>query len=429
MKHKSLSDKLISIRRHMHENPELSDKEYETLEYVKSILREEAIDFVEVPSGGLLAFIKGSEDSDRTILLRADLDALPIKEEDKNLKNVREVKSKKDGVMHACGHDGHTAMLIGAGILLKDMDFRGNVILAFERGEEATQNYRYLLAYLDYKKIKIDTAFAIHVSPDHDTGVFAIREGWMNAAPVIFDIEIEGQSGHGARPYLANNPLDSFHEIYSGLRAMRVEDFDPFTPLTYSICEVKMGETANQIPGSLRFRGTARFYDREKIGYKFYEKFKKLIEDVCEKNGTRPIFHHYMKPHFSIVNERANAELLRKSIKNELGEEYVEESAPSMGSDPFSDYLAVWKGLYINFGIRNKEKGSGAPLHSAYFDLDEDALILGARGVAAYARDFLNSDLEVPKGDYYGNVKGLLREEERDEKEIEEIYERVKEAE
>lgn len=423
-----LSEKLIGIRRQLHENPELSNEEYKTLDFVKAKLKEIGADFKEVPSGGILVFIEGEKSqSDRSILLRADLDALPIKEEAKNLACPRDVISKNEGVMHACGHDGHTAMLLGvAEILLANKDkFRGRAILAFERGEEATQNYRFLHAYLDKENIKIDTSFALHVSGDYDTGVFAIKPGLMNAAPIIFDIEIKGEAGHGARPYLANSPLDTFNAIYNRMLAMRVNNFDPFSPMTYSIGEVKMGDSANQIPDSLRFKGTARFYDRKNVGYRFYDEFRKMVEDTAKSFGTEAIFHHYMKPHFPIINEEDLSELLKNTIIDELGRDYVEEGIASMGSDTFSVYVAQWPGLYINFGIRNKDKGTGAALHSAFFDLDEDALIYGARGSAAYAMNFLNSDIKVRDGEFKGRFKDLLREEDRKEDEIEDIYKEI----
>ena len=273
-KAEDLFDYIVDIRRKIHSNPELSSQEYQTVELVKKELKKSNIDHVEVENGGVLGFISGKKQSldVKTIILRADLDALPIDEAEKNSKNKRSVISKNQGVMHACGHDGHTAMLLAVGKILqanKD-DFAGRVILCFERGEETGKNYKYIMAYLGKKNIDIDTSYAIHLAPDYDSGVMAIKSGGINAGSMVFDITIKGQSGHGSRPYMSINPLDCFVDIYNELKSLRMNKFSPFEPMTYSIGVVKMGSQFNQIPDKLRFKGSVRFFDRKEVGYKFY---------------------------------------------------------------------------------------------------------------------------------------------------------------
>jgi amidohydrolase len=163
----------IEMRRHFHRRPELSGVEFETLEYIKKRLDGYGVGYIEVPDGGILACVGSPEDTAPTVLLRADIDALPIRENPRNLKRPREVVSLTDGVQHACGHDAHTSMLLSAARLLHDSGSAlegGRVLLLFERGEEGNGNIRHIIRYLLDKKVRIDAAHAIHVRPDLPSG-------------------------------------------------------------------------------------------------------------------------------------------------------------------------------------------------------------------------------------------------------------------
>lgn len=428
-KAESLFDYTVDIRRRMHENPELSSNEEDTVKLVKEELEKIGIDYVEVDKGGVLGFIEGNKKSadQKTIIIRADLDALPFVEPDKNLKNTRFVKSKNPGVMHACGHDGHTAMVLTSAKILYENrdDFAGKVILCFERGEETGANYKYLMAYLGKNEIDIDTSFAIHVAPDYDAGVMAIKSGGINAGSMMFDITIKGKSGHGSRPYMANNPLDCFVDIYEELKSLRMNKFSPFEPMTYSIGVVEMGNQFNQIPDKLRFKGSVRFFDRKEVGYKFYREFQQLIINKVKAHNCRVVFNSYTRPHFPIINDEQLADLAKDVMKDELGQKFVTHAHPSMGSDSFAVYTAQWPGLYLMLGIKNEELGSGAALHSTRFDLDENALKNGVAATVRYVVEYLNSNIEVEDGPYKNNIKGLFIEENRPQEEIEEIYDSI----
>ena len=419
----------VDIRRKIHENPELSGLEDQTIGLVKSELERMNIEHVEVKNGGVLGFIEGNKKSDnpKTIILRADLDALPFDETEKNLKNDRLVKSKNIGAMHACGHDGHTAMVLTAARILNENrdDFSGKVILCFERGEETGMNYKYLMAYMGKNEIEIDSSFAIHVSPEYESGVMAIKSGGINAGSMMFDITIKGESGHGSRPYMANNPLDCFVDIYNELKSLRMNKFSPFEPMTYSIGVVDMGSQFNQIPDKLRFKGSVRFFDRKEVGYKFYREFQSLIINKVKNHNCRVVFNTYMRPHFPIINDEKLANLAKNVMVDELGEDFVAKANPSMGSDSFAVYTAQWPGLYLMLGIKNEDFGSGAPLHSSKFDLDENSLKNGVAATVRYVVEYLNSDIKVEDGPYKNNIKGLFIEENRSQEEIEEIYEHI----
>lgn len=419
----------VKIRRQIHENPELSGREEKTVGLICKELGEIGIDYVNVNKGGVLAFIEGKKELDnpKTILLRADIDALALDEPDTNLETQRQCTSKKPGLMHACGHDGHTAMLLTVGKILNEEreNFAGRVILCFERGEERGKNYPYLMAYIDQEAIDIDGSYAIHVDPAYESGVMAIKAGNVNAAGMFFDVTIKGEAGHGSRPYMANNPLDCFVELYESLKNYRMTKLSPFEPFSYSVGAVDMGTSYNQIPERLRFKGSARFFDRD-IGYKFHHDFRALILNKVMANKCRVVFHTFTKPHFPIINDEAMAELAMGVMADELGEDFVAEASPSMGSDSFSVYTAQWPGIYLMLGIANKGKGTGAALHSEKFDLDEDALKNGVAATCRFVVEFLNSKIEIEDGPFKNNLAGLFKEEDRTMSEIEEIYASIK---
>lgn len=424
-----LFDYTVDIRRKIHENPELSGLEEDTIKLVKEELDKMGIRHDQVLNGGLLGFIEGNKETDskKTILLRADLDALPFDEPANNINKDRIVKSKVPGIMHACGHDGHIAMALATAKILNESrdDFGGNIILCFERGEELGLGYKYILAYLDKQKINVDASYAIHVSPEYESGVMAIRDGGINAGSMMFDVTIKGESGHGSRPYLANNPLECFVDIYESMKSLRMDKFSPFEPITYSIGVVEMGNQHNQIPDRLTFKGTVRFFDREKVGYKFYSLLRSVIINKARDNGCKVSFNEFTRPHFPIINDKALVDLASQSMADEIGDEFVKEANPSMGSDSFAAYNALWPGLYIMLGITSEEVGSGAALHSDKFDLDEKALKNGVAATARFVLDYLNSDLKTEERPFKDNLETFFREESRTMEEIKEIYETI----
>ena len=428
-KSEELFDYTVGIRRKIHENPELPGEEEETIKLIKAELKKASIRYEEVPQGGILGFIEGEKESanPKTILLRADLDALPFDEPSRNLKKDRVVQSKNPGVMHACGHDGHAAIMTTVGKILAETkdQFAGNIILCFERGEESGINYKYLMAYIDHNDINIDACYAIHVSPDYEAGVMAIREGGINAGAMAFDVTLKGESGHGSRPYEANNPLECFVDIYESMKALRMDKFSPFEPITYSIGVVEMGNQFNQIPDSLTFKGSVRFFDREKVGYKFYSLLRSVIINKARDNGCKVRFNQFTRPHFPIINDKDLAELARNVMADEIGSEFITEAKASMGSDSFAAYTAQWPGLYLMLGITNSEVGSGAALHSDKFDLDEKALQNAVAATARFVVDYLNSNLELPDGPFKNDLESFFREENRNKEEIKEIYETI----
>lgn len=381
---------MIEMRRYFHENPELSGKEDKTVEKLCGELDKMGIQYTVVPNGGILAKITGKPG--RAVLLRADIDALPVKETPDNLKkSMRTCVSKNPGVMHACGHDGHMAMLLGAAKILTDKkdEIEGTVYLCFERGEEGTGNVKYIFAYIEREGIEIDTVYGIHLLATAPAGLMAINDTNMMAGAMGFDVTIDGQGGHGSRPDQSVNPIDAFWAIYGGLLSLRLQKIDPYKTLTYSVGKVEGGVVANVIPQTVTFCGTMRTFDRDGAGMTFYKELKNLIDTTCAAYHCRPIYNKFTPPGLAVVNDKDMAEWARKVIGAELGEDKVGTWEPWMASESYSQYLLQWPGVFAFLGMQNYEKGIGAAHHNQAFDIDEDVLKLGAAGAATYAIEYL----------------------------------------
>ena len=391
---KKYEDYIISLRRHFHENPELSGKEEQTVAKISAELEAMGVEHTVIEKGGVLAVIRGEKDNGKAIMLRADIDALPVQETEDNLKpGARTCISKIPGVMHACGHDGHTAMLLGAAKILleKKSEIEGTVYLCFERGEEATGDVKYIFAHIEKQNIHIDTVYGMHLEATTPSGKMILNDTNMMASSMIFDVTIEGDGGHGSRPDQAVNPIDAFWAIYGGLLTLRVQKIDPFKPLTYSVGKVSAGTASNIIPQTCSFAGSMRTFDSEGVGMLFHNELRHLIDTTCEAHHCKPIYNAYSKPSLAVINDPTFARFARQVIGEELGAENVFEGEPWMGSDSYSQYLAQWPGVYAFLGVNNEEKGVGAAHHNQAFDIDEDVLASGAASAAAYAIAYLKN--------------------------------------
>lgn len=426
-KAKEIESYIIDWRRHFHAHPELSNEEFETLKTLMGEFDKLGIEYVEVTNGGIIGKIVGNLPGEKSVMLRADIDALPVLEQDDNLAGPRTCKSTVDGKMHACGHDGHMAMLLGAARLLLDKkdEFGGTVYLALERGEEGTGNSKYLFAYLDKHGINPDSVFGIHLLATQKTGTFGISDGPMMAAAQAFDVTIEGKGGHGSRPDQSINPIDAFVAIYNYLESLRLAKVNPFTTLTYSVGMLQSGNVPNVIPQTLRFAGTSRFFDRELAGIPFHDTFKEKIEKLTDAYDCTVHYNRYTKPFFAVVNDKDCAVFAREKFAKEFGEEAVIIPEPWMASESYSNYLQQWPGIFAFLGVENEEKGIGAAHHNHFFDIDEDVLAMGAAGAATYAFEFLNSDFMPAHRPYRGKFRELFMETGNSAEEIQSWYDEL----
>ncbi|MDR1588967.1 MAG: amidohydrolase [Oscillospiraceae bacterium] len=383
----------VEIRRHLHRDPELSNFETRTLKFIGDKLAEYGIGYTEVERGGILGFI-GDETAERAVLLRADIDALPIRENPCNLKHARAVISQNDGVQHACGHDAHTAMLLTAARILKERGpGAGRIILLFERGEEGTGNLRYLLRHIIDRGIRVSAAHAIHVRPDLEAGRLHIPLGPVMAGTAGFQATLRGRGGHGSRPDRANSPVDCFVAVYNALASVRLRRASPFSPFTFSVGALSCGEKGNIIPSELTFGGSARFYDFED-GEAFAAEFKRILEGVTAAYGCGYEAAD-IRLGFPTINHGELALFARETARTHLGADVLADCEPLMGSESFAAVTRLWPSVMALLGVRNDGLGAGAELHSEFFDIDETALAAGVAETVAFASGFLDSELRL----------------------------------
>lgn len=390
-------DTVISLRRHFHEDPELSQKEFRTMDFIEKFLHELGIETVRVPHGGVFGFI----DSGRpgwTVLMRADIDALPIKEDPVNLSKERVCISKNDGVMHACGHDGHMAMLLTEAKILSlhKKEWEGKVVLMFEEAEEmGERGIAPMLRYLRDHHIHVDTCFGTHVKWDLPAGKVGILYGTAMAGAYFFRIKLHGKSGHGSRPDMAVSPIECFISIASELRSYRMRVTAPTDSFTYSFGSVEAGHEPNIIPEELMFAGTARCTKNED-GLAFRKTLLEVTKNTAALHGcTVEVVEDQYFP--VTVNTKECVDLARKAVVDQLGEEALDRNCPMwMATETFSITESTWPGVFFFTGIYDKDVGSGSPHHTPKFDIAENGLVTGVAAALSYVTEVLKEKPACP---------------------------------
>ncbi|MEQ6353150.1 amidohydrolase [Lysinibacillus sp. M3] len=388
---KEIEGYVIEIRRDLHIHPEIGLHEVRTMKVVTDELTKLGIDYEIVSDGGIIGYIEGNQ-SGKTLILRADLDALPMKEEENNLKKKKVVFSETDQAAHTCGHDGHTAMLLGAAkILTQHKDkIKGRVLIAFEQGEEMGGGIYNLCKRLH--EIGGDGIWGIHLKSDLPTGKISVDPGPRMAASFVFNVLIKGKSGHGSRPDLSVAPLDCFTDFYNNLKAMRLNTLDPFKTITYSIGTIISGSASNIIPESLQFSGTVRYLDVDQ-GAHAAKEFKRILEKVCDlHNCTYEFIIEPKESDLIVHNQKECAQIAIDAVKKAIGTDALHSIPAWMASESFAFYEKYFPGVFAFVGIQNFEEGIGAEHHNGFFELDEDALKLGVAATVQYTIDFLNCE-------------------------------------
>ena len=356
-------------RRHLHQNPELGRDCYKTAEYIQERLKEFGITEIHTgyASTGIVAIIEG-QTSGRTIGLRADMDALPITEN-----TGMPYSSKNEGVMHACGHDGHTTMLLGAARYLSETrNFSGRVALIFQPDEEATGGAEVMVEEGILEQFEIEEVYALHNIPGHDVGVMYTRSGPIMAGADSFNVEIRGKGGHAAYPHEVKDPIVAALSIAQAFQTIVSRNNIPSDDLVISITQVHSGTTDNVIPETAFLNGTVRTFDlsvqemvinrMEKIISGFSISFEVDAKFNYEK-GYPPTINHEEKTNFAI--EVAKEVCGSDKVLTSVGKE--------MGAEDFSYMLQKRPGAYLFMGI-----GEGAGLHNPNYDFNDAAAPVGA---------------------------------------------------
>lgn len=377
-----------AMRQHFHNNPELGMKEDATVARIMEELVEMGIPHREVPAGGVIGVVEGALPG-KTLLLRADIDALPMQESEKNLKFERDCRSQVDGVMHACGHDGHAAMLLGAARVLQNNrdKLKGRYLLVFERGEEVFGGVRNIIKELDATE-QVDGCWGVHLMPALPSGTVGVRPGPLMSGPFGFGYTIHGRGGHGSRPDLCVSPVDVFVDIYQATQNLMAFHSNPFYPVTFSIGSVQSGTVSNIIPDDLTFTGNFRILDYDKVGEFYAVNFHRIVKEACARYGATYTRNRYSPTDLAVVNNEVAAGIAAAAVQKVLGPDGLVVCEPMMGSECYSLYQKRSPGVFCIVGTRNLEKGIGADNHNTAFDLDYDALEAGCAATLQYALDF-----------------------------------------
>ena len=363
-----------AIRHYIHAHPELSFHEVKTAAFVSDKLTAWGIKHQTGIAGtGIVAVIEGKNPGKRSIALRADMDALPIQED-----NNVPYKSQNDGIMHACGHDVHTSCLLGAARILYDLrdEWEGSVKLIFQPGEEKNPGGASIMIKEGVlENPKPEAIFALHVYPHLPTGTTGFRAGqYMASADEIY-ITIEGKGGHAALPHLTIDPIAISALVITGLQQVISRKCNPLVPSVLTFGMIQGGFATNVIPGKVEILGTFRTMD-EKWRYEAHKLIKEFTEQTCAAYGARAIVE-IPAGYPSLYNDPALTAKAEEWAKAYVGADNVHELDMRMAGEDFSFYTRHIPGCFFRIGTSKDGKEFLAPVHNSHFDIDEDSLKIG----------------------------------------------------
>jgi len=376
---------IIEIRRDFHAHPELSFQETRTSEKVAALLEQLGLEVKRgVATTGVVGLLKGQA-AGSTIALRADMDALPVEE-----KTGLPFASKNPGVMHACNHDGHVAMLLGAAMILNSMRdaLAGNIKFVFQPGEEGYAGAKQMIeAGVLEDEPAIQAAFAIHLDPMSASGTFATRGGPIMACADLFNLMIVGKGGHGAMPHTTVDPVFVSAHVITALQGISSRQVSAADSVVLSICTVRTSEGMTIIPDTVELGGTVRLFNPD-LREKMPAMMEKIVKGVTSAFGAQYTFD-YIHGYPATVNDPDFAELALSAAEDALGNENVRRlKNPRMPSEDFSFFLERVPGTFALLGAAPPDK-EPAPSHSPTTDIDETALAAGASVHAAVALRYL----------------------------------------
>jgi amidohydrolase len=360
----------IEVRRTIHANPELSYQEFETSKFIQDKLTSWGIPFTVMATTGVVGLIKGNNPNERIVALRADMDALPIIEE-----NDVPYKSKNNGVMHACGHDVHTTCLLGVAKILNETkaDWEGTVKLIFQPGEEKNPGG----ASIMIKEGVLENPtpqkiFAMHVHNILQVGQFSFRGGMVMASTDEIYITIKGNGGHAAAPHLTADTILIASQLVVSLQQIVSRNNSPFNPTVLSITSIQGGNTTNVIPSEVKLMGTFRAMSEE-WRYKAHELIKTQTEMLVKAMGAEAEVRIDIGYPF-VKNDEALSDSARLLAEEFAGKENVSETELRMGAEDFAYYSHLIPACFFRLGVGNIEKGIKIGVHTPTFNVDENAI-------------------------------------------------------
>ena len=376
---KAYAAEFIAVRRHLHAHPELSYQEFETSLFVQEQLRVMGIGFEQKATTGLVALIEGKDPSSRVMALRADMDALQIQEE-----NQVPYCSLNEGVMHACGHDVHTSILLGAAKILQETkdQWSGTVKLLFQPGEEKNPGgASFMIRDGALQNPSPSGIIALHVHPGLPVGKLSFRKGRVMASADEIYITIKGKGGHAAAPHLTADTILIASQLIVSLQQIISRNNNPLSPSVLSICSIQGGHTTNVIPSEVKLKGTFRAMD-EAWRFKAHELITKQAIGLVESMGAEiDLLIDIGYP--TVDNDPAFTGANWQLAETYMGKENVEETEMRMGAEDFGYYTQQIPGCFFRLGVRNEAKGIIHNVHTPKFDIDENAIETGI-GIMAW---------------------------------------------
>jgi amidohydrolase len=373
---------ITSIRHHIHKNPEIGLKEFETSKYIREKLKPLNLEILDpFMETDIVAFLNKSK-TGKNITLRADIDALPLEE-----KTGLPYKSQNDGFMHACGHDGHTAMLIGAAIVLEKIKdkLNGSVRFVFQPGEEEVAGGKILVDKGALENPKPDAVLALHGWNGVDEGIFSSKPGAFTSAGDFFKITINGKGGHGASPELTIDPILTIAKIIDSINHITSRKINALDSAVISICHVESGKSSNIIPDSAMIEGTVRFFDPE-VGKNIPNLIKQTVKGICDSVGADFEFI-YKSPYIPMIIDENIFNFSKNLISEIYGKDkWINLKNPKMGAEDFAYFIKDYPGAMLSLGL-----GEGHPaLHNPHFDFNDKVLKNGIMFFVAATLKFLN---------------------------------------
>jgi amidohydrolase len=380
---------VIADRRYLHRHPELGFHEENTSRLVIERLRALNLDDLQtgIAKTGVVGVLHGGKGPGKTVLLRADMDALPITE----LNDVP-YKSETPGAMHACGHDAHTAMLLGAARVLagRREEFAGTIKFLFQPSEEANAGGAAPMIEAGVmENPHVDAAFGIHVGSNIPAGKVAVLGGPVNAAADSAIVTIRGLGGHAARPQMAIDPIVIGAHCIVALQSLVSREVNPLSPAVITVGTLHAGTVSNVIPEEAHFEATVRTFD-EKTRALLAERIPQVVRGICETfRATADVQYELGYP--PLVNNAEMAALVKSVALEVVGPERVQDSEPGMGAEDMSYFLNAVPGAFYRLGVRNEATGKTYGHHHPRFDIEEDALATGVAMHAAVALRYLGN--------------------------------------
>ena len=379
----SVRETVISWRRHLHQNPELSFHEARTAQFVADTLALFGnLEIIRPTPTSVVARLIGAR-SGPVLAMRADLDALPIEE-----KNTHDFVSRHPGVMHACGHDGHTSMLLGAAKVLgaRKAELAGEVRFVFQHAEELNPGGAEELVKAGVMD-GVEMIIGAHLWLPMPYGQVGVRSGALMASPDNFTITITGSGGHAAIPHETTDSIAIAAQVITNLQHIVARNVDPLASAVVSVTRIAGGTTYNVIPGQVELAGTVRTFDPA-LRARMPELMKRIVGGVTAAHGASFTFE-WDPGYRPVINDEKASDLLRRAVVRALGSEVLVEAIPTMGGEDFSAYQQQVPGSFFFIGARNEERGITNPHHHECFDIDERALDSGTRIFVAAALEML----------------------------------------